>query len=364
MIATSTHDTKRGEDTRARINVLSELPDTWRRLLRRWHVVNVPHLRDVHGATAPDRNDEWLFYQTLIGTWPPGPPDAPVPEVAPEGLAERVAAYMLKAAKEAKRHTSWVNPVNAYDEAVTAFVAGALTGSTAPRFLASLVPFQRKVAWFGMINSLAQVVIKIGSPGVPDFYQGTELWAFTLVDPDNRRPVDFERHRELLRSLEPALAECDPATLRDGITPSGRANLVSQMFENWWDGRIKLFITAAALRLRRARPDVMLSGDYVPLSADTSRSHLVAFARVAGDNAAIVAVPRFLATRLGGEPAPPVGLDLWETTRVLLPPALTERAFVNLFTGEVVRPLVYRGRGWLLAGDVFTTSPVALLWAV
>jgi len=183
MIATSTHDTKLGEDVRARIDVLSEIPEEWDREVAKWMRLNKPARTIVDGEPAPDRNDEYRFYQALVGAWLPG--DTASPE-----FVKRLQVYMTKAVKEAKLRSSWINPDEAYENAVARFVEHVLTGPAAARFLPAFVPFQERVARVGLVNSLSQVVLKIASPGVPDFYQGTELWDLSLVDPDNRRPVD------------------------------------------------------------------------------------------------------------------------------------------------------------------------------
>ena len=192
MIGTATHDTKRGEDVRARINVLSEMPEAWRQAVGRWTRINGSARTRVDGEHAPDRNDEYLLYQTLIGTWPAEPLDAPMPREASEHYVQRMRAYMRKAIKEAKAHTSWVNENQPYEQALDDFVDGTLRGAAAPAFLRRSCPFQRQVARLGAINSLSQLVLEMTSPGVVDLYQGNELWDLHLVDPDNRQPVDFE----------------------------------------------------------------------------------------------------------------------------------------------------------------------------
>ena len=270
MNTTSTHDTKRSEDVRARINVLSEIPDVWQRELRKWTRMNAPLKR----GGVPHPNEELLIYQTLVGMWPfDDPSDVP----------DRLCAYLEKAAREAKTHTSWLAPNEEYERALKDFAA-AILGSGP--FLESFRRFHRRIAFHGFLNSLAQVVLKICSPGLPDFYQGTELWDFTLVDPDNRRPVDYARRMELIRNL--------------GSVPS--------LLRHWTDGRIKLFVTARALAARARHSEAFRSGDYRPLDAGTP--HCVAFAR--GEDV-VVAVPR-LTTRLGMSatraPKLPTG-DVW-----------------------------------------------------
>jgi (1->4)-alpha-D-glucan 1-alpha-D-glucosylmutase len=348
MTAGSTHDTKRGEDARARINVLSELSDEWRAHVTRWSTTNEPARANLGALAAPDRNDEWLFYQALLGAWPAEPTSGPTPSTAPAALVERMQAYMRKALKEAKRHTGWLHENIAYEAAVDRFVRSTLNGTCATPFLASFVPFQRRVAHFGMLGSLAQLVVRLGSPGVPDVYQGSELWDFSLVDPDNRRPVDFARRAAMLSDLEPLLASPTAARLRP-------------LLDGWWDGRAKLYTLAQALRLRRRVPELFLSADYEGIGGDADDPHLLAFIRRHGDDELVVIVPRFVATLLRGAPALPLGMERWRTTSVRLPRRLVGTTFVNVFTNETVEPLVYRDVPWLPAGAAFQSWPVAML---
>ncbi|HEY8477905.1 MAG TPA: malto-oligosyltrehalose synthase, partial [Chloroflexota bacterium] len=247
LLATSTHDTKRSEDVRARINALSEMPEEWQAALDRWADTNAAKKVVVDGEMAPDRNDEYLLYQTLLGVWPSEP-------LTPEEFAcfrQRIADYMHKATKEAKVHTSWVNPNEAYDAAVRSFVFNILPDDPQDAFLQDFLAVQRRVAFFGRLNSLAQVTLKLTAPGVPDLYQGTELWDFSLVDPDNRRPVDFERRRLLLGQIRERVE-------RDGDL----TRLVRELLEHAHDGRIKLYVTHRLLRYRRDRRDLFSKGEY------------------------------------------------------------------------------------------------------
>ena len=345
MLATSTHDTKHGEDVRARLNVLSEIPDEWSREAARWMRLNRKHRAIVDGEPAPDGNDEYRFYQALVGVWPP---DAEPDGEPPRELIERLQAYMMKAVKEAKLHTSWLTPNQGYEDAVTRFVERALAE---PSFLNAFRPFQQRIARAGMINSLAQVTLKLGSPGVPDFYQGTELWDLTLVDPDNRRPVNFNTRAE-------ALTEID-ALLR--LPVDERTPRIGTMLEGWQDGRVKLLVTTAGLRLRRESPDLFLSGEYMPLETEsTVGSELVAFARLFEGRAALFVVPRFCASLV--DPGRlPTGGDAWKTSRVLLPPALSTRSFVNVVTGARLQPATAGEQAWLFAGQIFETLPMGIL---
>ncbi len=351
MLATSTHDTKRGEDARARINVLSEMPELWRVAVSRWARANASARSEVGDAPAPDRADEYLFYQALVGAWPPGltaQPDA--------GFVDRIRAYMLKATKEAKVHTSWINPSEAYDRAVGRFVERTLGGPNARVFVPLFVQFHERVARLGMINSLAQVLLKIASPGVPDFYQGTELWDLSLVDPDNRRSVDFAARAAWLEALEPVLSEGSPSAERTAA--------VAGLVEHWEDGRIKLYCTAAGLRLRRRHPDPFLAGTYQPLAAQGSRAgHVLAFAREHGQQRAIVVVPRLVAGLSGSRSSLPMGQDAWHETTLETPPGFAQMRFTNILTGEHVTPREVGGRHVLAVADALESVPATILFS-
>jgi (1->4)-alpha-D-glucan 1-alpha-D-glucosylmutase len=344
MIATSTHDTKLGEDVRARINALSELADDWRREVSRWARVNATNRTTVDGEPAPDRNDEYRFYQVLVGAWPEG---APPPAPPPHAFVDRMRDYMIKAIKEAKLHTSWITDNQAYDDATARFVERTLTGPTAARFLPAFAPFQRRVAAIGVFNSLAQVVLKIASPGVPDFYQGCELWDLSLVDPDNRQPVDYERRRTLLAAIEPSLCACGG---------------IGDLLRTPEDPRIKLLVTAASLRFRRQNPDLFLEGEYVPLAVDVPvAGGLFAFARVSSRACAVVVAPRLAARLVTAERPLPLGADVWKESRVRVPDALAGRMLRNLFTGEDVAVIGRDGAQWIGAAEALNACPVALL---
>ena len=343
--ATSTHDTKRSEDVRARINVLSEMPRAWRQAVSRWHRWNRRLLSDADGAPAPDRNDEYLLYQTLVGAWPlvPAGPDAI------GTLTQRIQQYMLKATKEAKLNTSWINPNEAYDEAVKRFVAKILTQRAGNRFLTDFTTFHARVARLGMVNGLAQVLLKITAPGVPDFYQGTELWDFSLVDPDNRRPVDFSTRVALLHGLRERIA--------DGVL----AALALDLLAHWEDGRIKLYIAHRALHCRRQSPELFHAGDYVPLQTGGASAHrIVAFARRRGRRVVLTVVPRLTAALTDGGARLPVGPEVWQDTCVELPREFPETAYTNLFTGATVKVSTDGGKN-LRVGNLLAELPVALM---
>lgn len=354
MLVSATHDTKRGEDVRARLNVLSEIPEEWGRALSEWARLNARHRTSVDGNAAPDRNDEYLLYQTLVGAWPLTPTDPGKPLPADHPLVSRLQQYMLKAVREAKVHSSWLTANQAYEEALTRFVERILTAPGAERFLGAFLPFQARVARFGMLNSLAQLVLKIAAPGVPDFYQGTELWDLSLVDPDNRRAVDYAHRQELLQTLEPLLAQ-DPSQ-----SPTEQAASVRELLEHWEDGRIKLFLTACGLRLRRHLRAVFLKGSYEPLTIQGRHSEqLVAFARRHDEGNVIALVPRLVA-RLAPDGLP-LGASSWEDTSVQLPPELAGHEYRNVFTGESLCAAAAPPR--LTVATVLHTAPVALLYS-
>jgi len=347
MIGTSTHDTKLGEDVRARLNVLSELPDDWARAVALWMRANRDYRTVVDGEPAPDRNDEYRFYQALIGVWP-ADLDAQV-RLSPKPLVERLQAYMIKSVKEAKLHTSWLTQNQDYENAVTTFVESVLTD---PGFLESFLPFQSRIAVAGMVNSLSQVVLKMGSPGIPDVYQGADLWDLSLVDPDNRRPVDFERRRQMLADVDRVLA----------LEPPARAPELAAHLTSWQDGWLKLLVTATGLRLRREHPELFLTGGYLPLVTEsTVGASLVGFVRMQGDAAAIFVAPRFTATLVDPQHPFPIGRGRWKTSRILLPPELTGRGFRDLLSGAEITPVVTDSQSWLFAGQLFATLPVAII---
>ncbi|HSL24307.1 MAG TPA: malto-oligosyltrehalose synthase [Vicinamibacterales bacterium] len=348
MLSTSTHDTKLGEDVRARINVLSELPEEWGRESSRWRRINQANRTLVENVMHPDRNDEYRFYQALIGAWP-----AEQPEQADQAFVDRMKAFMTKSIKEAKLHTSWINQNRAYDDAVARFVERSLTGPTSRRFLPAMLPFQRRVAAIGTVNSLAQLVLKLATPGVPDLYQGCERWNLSLVDPDNRRPVDFDANRAMLDEIDRVLCA--------GDAPA-RSAQVRSMLDRWQDGRIKMCLTAAGLRLRREHPETFVGGEYVALETEsTVQAGLVAFARVPAGGPAVIAIaPRLVARLMGAELAWPLG-QAWKTSRVLLPHALARRRFRNVLTGRDVSIAHASERSWIFAGEAFEHCTVALL---
>jgi (1->4)-alpha-D-glucan 1-alpha-D-glucosylmutase len=339
LSATATHDTKRGEDVRARLNVLSEIPGEWKEAVTKWRALNRRFKSDANGAPAPDANEEYFIYQTLVGAWPFDQHSEPQ-------FADRLKQYLSKALREAKVHTSWLSPDEEYEAAVLRFVDTILD----PRrpFLAAFRPFQQRVAEIGIYNSLAQLVLKTTAPGVPDFYQGTELWDLSLVDPDNRRPVDYQQRRALVAEL--AAAHGDEGALARHLIESRRC------------GRVKLFTTVRALQARRAGGPLFVSGDYVPLAtAGAHGESLFAFARSNGNALAVTCVPRLIARLAGDSGRPPLGAEAWGDTAVRLPDAAAGLTLCDVFTNRRIVPREAADGAALAAADLFADFPVALL---
>jgi (1->4)-alpha-D-glucan 1-alpha-D-glucosylmutase len=302
--------------------------------------MNRSRKRLVDDRPAPSRNDEYLLYQTLAGAWPT---DADAPGVYDQ-FAERVREYMVKATHEAKEHTSWINPNPEYDAAVPEFVTRILDPNRSAAFLDDLRQFQQQSARFGVFNSLAQTLLRCTAPGVPDTYQGTELWDLSLVDPDNRRPVDYPRRESLLNELD-----------RDaGAAGENLRAFAGGLLDHASDGRVKLYVVSRALRQRRAAAGLFRDGAYQPVEASGPKAnHIFAFLRQAGDRAMLVVVPRLAVGLIGGSARELLGPDVWADTQLTLP---SGGMWVNLFTGE--RLVADAG---LSLGQVLGHFPVALL---
>ena len=344
MVATSTHDSKRSEDVRARINVLSEMPLAWHRHVRDWRKLNRDKKTLCGEIQAPTANDEYLFYQTLIGVWPFGTgnkgPD--------EDFIKRICDFMRKATREAKENTNWANPNQDYELAVSRFVKPVLESK---EFRDSFLPFQRKTAYFGMLNSLSQTLIKLTAPGVPDFYQGNELWEFSLVDPDNRRPVDYRARHQGLQLLKTRFESSRQLT----------AQRARELAQNMEDGQIKLYTLWKMLGLRNQRPELFREGEYIPLRVTGEKAnHVLAFARKAADKVSITAVPRLCAELLGGKLNIFGSREIWGDTRIELLPAVETR-FENLFTGELIEPERHGNTETVPLTRLFANFPGALL---
>jgi (1->4)-alpha-D-glucan 1-alpha-D-glucosylmutase len=351
MLATSTHDTKRSEDVRARINVLSEIPEEWRGALLRWNRLNTARKSIVTGELAPDRNDEYLFYQVLLGAWPFDDPVRGAPQ--PDEFAvfrERMTAYMLKAIKEAEVHTSWINANEEYEEATRTFVTQVLSDDEGDLFRQDFAALQRRIAFFGQVNGLSQVLLKLTSPGVPDIYQGQELWDFSLVDPDNRRPVDYDLRRTLLTQM------------RERIASGDLSGLCRELLATSTDGRVKLFVTHMVLAYRREHTALFDTGGYRPLRAiGRRRRHVCAFVREHENESLTVVAPRLPVRLTGNAEVWPVGRGVWRDTWLVLPREPVGQRFRDIFSGGEVAVQEGDGIAGLPLADVCREFPVALL---
>ncbi len=346
LSASSTHDTKRSEDVRARIDVLSEVPDLWEAHVTGWAELNRAHKRDDEGRPVPDAGDEYLLYQTLAGAWPLGGTE----DQAHQDFVARVQAYMEKATREAKEHTSWIEPNAAYDAGLKEFVAAVLDREANAGFHADMARLHPLVARMGMVNSLAQTLVKLAAPGVPDVYQGQELWDFSLVDPDNRRPVDYEVRARLLRELRAAMEGGDLRELARGLV------------ERWEDGRIKMYLTHRALALRNALPELFRDGEYLPLASAGERAqHVFAFARRGGGAEVVVAVPRLVATLMRGRDFALPEAEDWRGTRITGGGGMLGGRWRSVLTGEQLEGRTDGEEPGLAAEELFGGFPVALL---
>jgi (1->4)-alpha-D-glucan 1-alpha-D-glucosylmutase len=367
MLSTSTHDTKRSEDVRSRISALSELPREWSAALTRWSRANRRHKRETDGDQAPSRNDEYLLYQVLLGAWPLGD----LEDEQRTAFVGRIQEYMAKATREAKTHTSWINPNEEYDTAIHDFVAAILDPKRSGPFLADFAQLQGTTAQIGAVNSLGQTLLKLTAPGVPDTYQGAELWDLSLVDPDNRRPVDYRERRRLLGALKRAVARTDAAeTATGGDDSAPLRRLAHRLADDWTDGRIKLYLTWQALQLRSEHPALFQHGAYRPLVADRPLDeHLIGVLRQRDDAQIVVGVPRLVGRLLD---APSDGTEagalrfragVWDDTTLLLPDPPGQR-YRSPFTGAVVETVEAEGSTFqsaLPVGTLLADFPVILL---
>jgi (1->4)-alpha-D-glucan 1-alpha-D-glucosylmutase len=347
MLATATHDHKRGEDVRARLAVLSEIPQDWSATLRAWSTLNAPQRRSLDGkptsSVGQDTNYDWapgpaaeaMLYQTLVGCWPPEL--QPDDDAGVKALAERVAQWQLKALREAKLQTSWFTPDEAYEAGCRDFLFGILAPQRRDGFLKELAAFVARISRAGALNSLQQTVLRLASPGIPDLYQGTELWDFSLVDPDNRRPVDFEQRAAWLVQTPP-----------------------SEFLSTWRTGRVKLAVVQRVLALRAHLPELLCQGTYLPLVVRGAHaSNVIAFARRHGTAWAVVVASRLAAGLLGDEgDLPLVDPAKWEDTAVEMPADLSARALFDWLSPAA--PKVDEN-GLLYVRDALAAMPIAVL---
>ena len=332
MLSTSTHDTKRSEDVRCRINVLSEIPDEWHNAINTWAVMNAAACSTLSGQSAPSRNDEYLIYQTLLGTYDPAE-DSKV-------YIDRIVQYMFKAINEAKTHSNWINPNQEYAHAISSFIRTIWKNEV---FRTAFEAFHNKVAFFGRLNSLSQVLLKLTSPGVPDIYQGSELWNFSLVDPDNRRPVDFNLRSQLLDTIKKEQS-------------IERLGYIQSLLENDQEGMIKFYFTYRTLCYRSHHPRLFTMGHYKPLIASgTKHNHLCAFQRTHNDKTLIAIIPRLMCSMVRSRTVLPVGHSAWEDTRVHIDKPNT--AWKNILSDEIFHS---DDKGALLLSELFAHIPYGL----
>lgn len=327
MNSSATHDSKRGEDARARLNVLSELPEQWQEHLKSWHALNRGKKIGLNGAQVPDQNEEYLLYQTLLGTFPFEAP-------AGTSFSERISRYVVKALREAKLHSSWTQVNEPYEEAVISFIQKILHPVEGNPFLKAFLPFCKKIAFYGIWNTLSQTLLKMTLPGVPDFYQGTELFDFHLVDPDNRQPVDFDKRKRFLTEILNNFSS-DPL------------GLIEELLTHRSDGRIKLFLIARTLRSLNTHAALYQEGSYVPLAAaGRFKAHVIAYARTHKERCSITVVPRLL-TGLVSEHQYPLGRRVWQDTAIVFPKK-NASCLKNIFTGEILKAAASVNVGRLL----------------
>ena len=339
MLISSTHDTKRSEDVRARINVLSEIPAEWRAAVNRWSKLNRRHKTRVQGALAPRKNDEYHLYQTLIGIWPI---DGAIPDAT---FVARVRDYMIKVLREGQVFSSWITPNAEFENAMIGFVERILDPERSSGFLADLTEVSERIGRIGAANALSQQLLKLTAPGVPDIYQGTELWDFSLVDPDNRRPVDFDARSDALTAIGTDGADLTP------------------LWREWGDGRIKLAVTRALLTLRQQHPLLFGAGSYEALEVVGPRAdQIVAFRRQNDEEEVIVVVSRLVADLIGDD-SDATGA-VWQDNHLALASDIAETAFQSVLTGGTVTPVRTEAGIRLPLDAVLAGLPIAVLYRI
>jgi (1->4)-alpha-D-glucan 1-alpha-D-glucosylmutase len=342
MNATTTHDTKRSEDVRARINVLSQIPEEWEKRVTRWSKWNASHRKTISNHLVPDRNEEIFLYQTLLGMWPQD-------EGGIATLTERLQAYAIKATREAMVHTRWTKPNEAHEAALKDFIAAILKQSQKNSFLQDFRKFETSIAYHGMLNGVSQTLLKIISPGSPDFYQGSELWDLRMVDPDNRQPVDFDRRKTLLAAIKSS-------------NGSPSVEFLEQITRDWRDARVKLYLIWKALAFRRANPALFSQGDFTAVPSGGRRAeNLAAFARHHNGSWIIAIVPRWL-NRPTARSASANDPKFWANTKVSISAAAPTN-WHNVLTGEQLTTVNRKGKQSLPVSEILRSFPVALLWS-
>jgi len=347
LLATATHDTKRGEDARARLNVISEMPEEWERAVNRWRKWNVPYKTRVNGLPTPSANDEYMLYQSLLGAFPPDVEQAG----ALAQFRDRALAFVTKAVREAKLYTSWTDPNEAFETAVREFVVRLLDPHRGDMFFCDFRTFADELTFFGRFNSLSQTLLKLTCPGVPDLYQGCELWDLSFVDPDNRRPVDFHERRRLLEDLKKRF---------DSALTNPRSFL-DELLQNAVSGQIKMHVIWRALDLRHRRRAVFDTGPYSPLEVSGEKAqHVCAFLRGDALSGTITLVPRLVRSLTRGQRIAPID-ELWGDTVLVLPAVKAKARFRNVFTNEIIQLEERGGRPALPLASALRLFPVALM---
>jgi (1->4)-alpha-D-glucan 1-alpha-D-glucosylmutase len=339
LLTTFTHDTKRSEDVRARINVLSENPQEWQQAIGRWQSYNANKKNQLDHCDVPDANEEYLLYQTLVGSWPLYPMDAS----ARIQYIERIDKYMSKALREAKIHTSWINVNSDYEKLVSEFIRKILDPHTNEEFLKDFSTYISPIVRAGLFNSLSQTLLKMTTPGIPDFYQGSELWEFTLVDPDNRHSVDYSYRHQLLLSIKEKAVR--------------KSELIDQLLQTPEDGRIKLYLISEVLNFRHAHLQLFQEGSYQPLILEGERAkHAIAFSRVDNEQSLIVIAGRFYTQLFDVSTTAPLGEKAWKDTQ-LLTEGVSAGIYCDLLSGQE-----FQVDKQISLADLFSKLPLALLY--
>lgn len=320
MLSSSTHDTKRSEDVRARINIISEMPDEWHDCVGYWSRLNRKYKINVDGSVFPDRNDEYLFYQTLIGSWPFEWQE----HKAYDDYIKRIISYMIKAVRESKTHTTWTNQNRNYESALESFIQNVLDKEENREFINSFIDLYKNISFYGMLNSITQLILKLTAPGVPDIYQGNEIWNFSLVDPDNRRPVDYKLRKKMLYDI------------KNDMTDLGFGKAFGNYLDKMHNGKIKMYVTIKLLTYRKNKSNLFLHGEYIPLVIVGQYSkNVVAFVRHISEDFCIVIISRFL-TGLNKESIEIPLHNTWEKTFLLLPKKYGNIKLQSLITNKFI----------------------------
>ncbi|HSA06860.1 MAG TPA: malto-oligosyltrehalose synthase [Candidatus Gastranaerophilales bacterium] len=345
LLTTSTHDTKRSEDLRARICALSEVPEKWQECLNKWSAVNESRKTEIETKLVPDKNDEYLFYQILLGLWSP----KIIEEKEKQDIIQRIEAYMVKALREAKVHTSWVNINKPYEDATCGFIRKILTAPDIHPFWKEFIPFHANIASSGYLNSLFQTALKLTCPGIPEIYQGNELLKFNLVDPDNRKPIDYNLSKQKFDEIKHLI----------NIEKSENINWHNELLP-LDSGKMKLFLTSSILNFRGKHQDLFRKGNYIPLEIKGYKMrNVVAFARQFDDEAIITIVPRFVYHFLSEKTPLPVGKKIWENTNIVLPETLSSFKWKDILTAQVLEV----AQNSIEVGKALKTLPIAVLYS-